>query len=595
MTYYNCNEFALERLSKQISSKNKRVIAIQGLSEDKALQYMNEIKDLNQENIKTAEWTAPAPGTKRELAEDIKSTLIANTKEENLQFIKKKNWFNKLFTKLHTNYVKNKIREYQPYSKDENTRTKTLLWPLINTISSLGLALGLPLLSTLLYRQDAIVNGTVNDAGHRVGALGTSFYIGMLTFSILLIVLGAVSSVIGLIINLTQNRKEYKWSNVNDNLQKLIQKYFVLDDHGERYKNSSWWTKLMMKNKFVISDDYTFFYTDIDPNSDDYVSIIKSIKILNSLNNNVFFCLTNVKYIDDVRIFKNLFPLGKSKIVNLDAYKNGSNIRIMTNYIMSQVKLITGIEPHNLLRNHPYFVNALYKFIDKSNNNEEFMQALLTLKKFVGKSRQDVALDKVSENYFVDLFCLCMFSGIDYNCYINMFRDITIYGVLSEEVLENDNFKIFKLEEIMNRNFITYQGNSIYFKIKDFDLNLLTLRDLENKLKKQATLDNTLSVAELNTQPVHEIEVISTALKNRGFQIANNDISYFNMKYKSTLDNDVYLKLVTKQEAQAGLNYVKEFLQKCYADNIFGVVLDLYNTQLFFQLINDQYELTISI
>ena len=583
MASYINNEFPLERLSKQLNSDNKRVVALYGLEEEQAPDYLNQIKELNQENINIAAWTMPAPASKEELSEDIKATLLVNTTTSNLKNIKSKNFINAIFKKIHTNRIRRKINEYQPY-KQENSKTKTLLWPVISTVSSLGLALGVPLLSVILFRQDAIIYGTENAEGVNSGALGETFYIGMITLAVSLIVLGAFSSILGLIVTIIQNKKAYNWTNVSENLQKIINKYFVLQTSVDYYKNLTWRHKISYKFKFVIDKDYTFFYTNVDPNGDDYSEILELMKILNSLNNNIIYCLQNVNYIDDIRIFKNIFPTGKTRIIRMNTYKNGSNIRIMTNFMISQIKQITGLDIQTLSRKYPYFINALYKFIDKSTSNDQFLGALLMLKKFVGKISNSSGLNDNVEKYFIDLFCLSIFNGLDNAGFQMLYRDLSLYGDISDQLRQNDNFVSLKIYEIINRNLIEYETNSIFFKLKDFMIGVATLKNIS-----KAVSVNTKT--EINI-PVDK-QYITSILENRGYKNIENDKPLnYSMKFISNFNDSLYVKFgEISDNNSSGLVYLESILKRAKEDQISAIIIDIYGMKMYYQKIEDHFEL----
>lgn len=585
MAGYVNSEFPLERLSKQLNSTNKRVVALYGLENESATEYLNDIKELNQDNINTAAWTSPAPASKEELAEDIKATLLVNTTSNNLTNIKGKHLLANLYKRFHTNRVRRKINEYQPY-RQEKTRTKTLLWPIINTISSLGLALGVPLLSVILFRQQAIIYGTDNAQGQNSGALGEQFYIGMISLAVLLIVLGACSSLLGLIITLIQNKKEYNWSNVNENLQKLIHKYFILKDDPP-FNSLPWYQKLTSKNKFAINLDYTFFYTDVDPNREDYTEILELMKILNSLNNNLIFCLINVKYIDEVRIFKNIFPTNKTRILRMDTYKNGTNIRIMTNFMIHEIKSITGLDTQILLRKYPYFTNALYKFIDTSTRNEQFLRALLTLKKFVGKisNGMGLSLNEKVEKYFVDIFCLSIFNGLDLYGFQSLYSDLSLLGNISKTTKENENFINLKIYEILNRNLIIYQNDSIFFKLKEFIIGTTNLKTIARQLSDGIPLEVDWDI---------EKDSINRVLENRGYQEVRNDQPLdYNLKYVSQFGEPIYIKFAEwrLEHNPKGLVYIESILTTAKDNQVHSFILDIYGMKMFYQQFDSRYEL----
>ena len=583
MASYINNEFPLERLSKQLNSDNKRVVALYGLQEEQAPDYLNQIKELNQENINIAAWTSPAPASKEELSEDIKASLLVNTTTSNLKNIKGKNFINSIFKSIHTKRIRRKINEYQPY-KQENSKTKTLLWPIISTVSSLGLALGVPLLSVILFRQDAIIYGTENANGVNSGALGESFYIGMIVLAVSLIVLGASSSILGLIITIIQNKKAYNWTNVSENLQRIINKYFVLEDGVDYYKNLTWRYKLSYKFKFVVDKDYTFFYTNVDPNNDDYNEILHLMKILNSLNNNIIFCLQNVNYIDDIRIFKNIFPTGKTRIIRMNTYKNGSNIRIMTNFMISQIKQITGLDIQILSRKYPYFINALYKFIDKSTNNDQFLAALLMLKKFVGKISNSASLNDNVEKYFIDLFCLCIFNGLDTTGFQMLYRDLSLYGDISEQLKQNENFVALKIYEILNRNLIEYQTNSIFFKLKDFMIGVATLKNISKAVSVNTKVEMNIPA---------DSQYITSILENRGFNKVENDKPLnYSMKFVSNFGDSLYVKFGEQTDNNSsGLVYLESILKNAKDDSISSIIIDIFGIKMYYQKIETHYEL----
>lgn len=585
-------EFQLEKLVKKVSNVNDNKIAvIYGLNHIDAPKVMRDVIELSIDQKNLPDWTSISEASTFECTNDIKNLLLENVKPENLsnKAIEKRKRKWSLRQTLLTSYVKYRINEIDQIklrmNEKNSGRSRNVFWPVLTTLSSFGLAMGIPLFSTLMFRQDQIINGA--GANHS-GALGLSFFIGMLSLAIILIAIAIIASVTSLINTIINNNREYTWKNIDNVYIKLIKRFFITQEEYDDETKSHWFHTIAKKWKFLIKSKYFFFYTDVDPTAENYEELLNLFKVLQLTKSIPIYSIINMPDFDPKKVTRNLLSEENSEIYLLNEYKNSVNIRTLINFIFYQVALIAGISSKKLIRDYPLFVNALYRFIDNSTTNKQLLDLCITLKTFIG-SNSKVLIPSDNIDYFVDLFVISVLKGLEPVIFGRLLNDIINYGFPSKSVYENNIYKNLKVDELLNTNILKYKENSLLFIFQEFidsSLNLKTLVYSKGFLNPGFPNQD------------EELEEIKTALSYRGYQTVKNDKEeIYDAKFASEYGDFVYLKFLYNEVLtnQKPIELFIHTLEEAKKANIKSIVLCVYGTRYFYQMIDYKYELISEI
>lgn len=583
------NEFQLEKFVKKVSNINDtRVGVIYGLNHIDSSKIMRDIIELSIDNKYLPNWTSISEADHFEFTNDIKNLLLENVRVENLSNTKiqkrKRKW--SLRQNLLVSYVKYRINEVnqvrERISEKVSGKSRNIFWPVLTTVSSFGMAMGVPLFSTLMFRQEQIIDGYGPD--HK-GALGQSFFDGILVLAIFLIAVAIAATLANLINTIVSNSREYAWKNIDKVFEKLIKTFFITPEEQANIDKLGWFKRFMAKWKFLIKNRYFFFYTDLDPSSKDYEEKLNLLKILQKNGSSVIYSVTNMQDLDVKRITRNILNDDNSVIFRLNEYKNSVNIKNLVNFIFYQITLLSGISTKKLMRDYPLFVHALYRFIDNSISNKQLLDLCIILKFLVGENSK-ILIPSANIDYFVDLFVLSVLKGLEPVVFGRLLNDIINYGMPSKGVSDNSMYQNLRIDELLNSNLIKYQSNSILFTFKEFMNRSLNLKKL---VYSEGFLN-----PEINSKE-QELEEIKKALSYRGYQEVTgfNNPNYDGV-FRSEYNEEIYLKFLSNKVLQDDhdlLKVLSKILDEAKTDKISSFIIDLFGVKYFYQMIDYRYEL----
>ncbi|MDE6289761.1 MAG: hypothetical protein K2L64_03265, partial [Ureaplasma sp.] len=342
-------EFQIDKLIKVLSSSSKEFIILSSIPDDRSNSIVSSIINICVDHNRIPNWTSLGSINSNDCALDIRNVILNNLddkllRDSNVSFYKRKILAPRIKKKV------DKLYKYKVnYSEESIRNNKNVVWPVLTTISSFGVALGVPMFSALLLRQDEIINGTENNAG----ALGEDFFIGFLALSITFIVASIIAMFVSLANTINKNRKDYVTNLLYLEFEKIIQKYFTIsNEHNDKIKS----------RKFRFQEKYIFFYSDLDPNNQNYTEHLHLLNVLAKMNCQCVLVFNEKITEDKVKlVYKGIIDQQKTEIISFDKYKNSANIKSLINFIIYQITLISGLSGKNLMRNHNLFINGLYR------------------------------------------------------------------------------------------------------------------------------------------------------------------------------------------------------------------------------------------
>lgn len=243
-------EIEIKKILNNLSQTEKKIYIVYGFEGTNKTRFIQNLFDYNLTPESTRTWIRDYDLTEENLLIDIKNIIQLNLTEENCTLNK-----NKLFA---IKKAKKEIDELCNFILDkEKSENSKLLWSILNTISSFGLSLGLPLLSLAFFRTTQIIE----EFGSWL------FYLIIcMCFSLIFFALGSTLTYLGIVIKTNKSDKKTKKPKL------LIEKYL-----------GKWFSSGIFKN----TTNYNLLYSSVKTGTVSQRNI-DYIKIINSLNNNLF-------------------------------------------------------------------------------------------------------------------------------------------------------------------------------------------------------------------------------------------------------------------------------------------------------------------
>ncbi|KEZ22373.1 hypothetical protein [Ureaplasma diversum] len=568
----NLFDLEIEKLTKTLVSKNKKVVALHGVEENEAYKLMNNL--INLMDVQIPEWSSVSNATVEQCIDDIRNFLLSNATMENFKNLPTNSTILNWWKKRRISKIINKLEELDTArsGKVVTSRSGIFLLPILTTLSTLGATLAVPLLSIAFLRTKEIVELWGNGGFHAL--VGSCF-------SLVFIII--IATFVTLFNNIKNNHKDYIVKNMNNTLLKIFDKYFILDSKFNIKNKITFYTKFIERSKLVISNHYTFFYDTINVNGDNYVSILKYFKTLNHFNNTVVFNASEYKYLDERKIFRNVFSEDKIMVARINRYKNKTSGRRLMNFIFYQISMISSLNTKKLLQKYPLFVNALYRFLEYSESNSELLNLLLDVKRHAYKISSQI--DESYQRFFVDFFVLAVFRALDENGFDALSNDISYYGKPSEETSNNVTYTSLKLDQILNNNVINFGQQAFIFNLPDY------FEETDNK-----NIFAELSSANKNIDysPRSQIAIATKQMKEKGYTPQETSLSedlWYDACFSSDHDDDTYLKVFTMNENTEYFKELHETFEQATKSGVKNLLIYVYSIKMLYRLIDDQYEL----
>ncbi|ASD24667.1 hypothetical protein [Ureaplasma parvum] len=569
----NLSDLEIEKLTKTLVSKNKRVVALYGVPENTSYKLMNDLISLM--DVEIPNWSSISSATEDQCINDIKNFLLSNASLENFKNLPSNNPLINWWKRRRLNTVVKKIEEINSAFADREitSRSKIFLMPVLTAFSTLGTTLAVPLISVTFLRGDAIIN-----------LWGKDGYIAFLSLLFSLVVAVIISAFVALFSSLKNNKRNYIVSNMTEGLKRIYDKYFIESNSQEKINAKvTFYSRFLERSKFVVQNNYTFFYDVVDINSDQYPKILKYFKTLNQLNNTVIFDASGFKYLDERKIFRNIIDLEKTNVVRLDRYKTKTSGRRLMSFIFYQLSIIANVNTRKLLQKFPFFVNSLYRFLDYSEKNTELLTLLLDIKKHASKT--EIPLNDESQLFFVDFFTFVVFKALDELGFETLMNDLTVYGRPSEITKKNITYNSLKLDYIINRNARNFGQQALLFNLLDYfdeTVNKNIFNELGNSNKNMIFSKN------------HQLNLANEALSKKGFTKREIDLNnhWYDALYSNLHDDeDMFVKIIEIKDNVDILNVLDEVFVRAQNDGVKNLLIYVFNVKMLYSLIDNEYEL----
>lgn len=568
-------DLQIQKLIKLLASNEKKFIFLTNIPQEKSNFILNNFIDVFVDNEKIPEWTWVSMINMDECIINVKKLILINISDDELEKNKTNSFIHK---KVLAPIIRKKVEKISnakaKYYNEDEKKSKNLFWPILNTISSFGMGLGVPLFSALLFRQEQIINGTDGKGG-----IGVPFFYGMIALAISLIILSLVTMIIGLANTIIKNKEEYISTLSHKKYLDILKKYFILENNNDNEKNK------FNKYKFKITKKFIFFNTNGNIHSEYYSDYIKLLNVIIKMNSKVVLTFEENLSLADKRTTRNIVSNDETSIVNFEKYKDNINIKSLFNFILYQITILTGVSSRTLINHYPLFINAIYRFIDLSSSNEQLISLIKTLKRFIGFNH-NVKILKQEIPYFVHLFSLSVLKSIDTVTFEQLYNNLSNKGYFSEEITKKTSFQLLRLDEVFERSFVLFQTNSLFFKFKDFfnyNINLKSMIET-NQLNKHIIIDKINWIRKIKEHSLERNFDEQAPIKPFDFIFINDQKEKLAAKYIYLMSQET--KII--KEIDNALLVAKE-------NNINYVILDVYDTRLYYHLIDGFYELILDL
>ncbi len=566
--------YEIDKLIKTLSIVNTDTVFLHDVPHDEEEHVLNTLMYCAIDKKLLPSWTSVSYPSVSDSVINIQNIILENISDAALE--EKQEHALNYKKKIIAPRIRRKIDEISTIKTRElrqtKTKSKNLILPVLSTVSSFGIALGVPLFSALLFRQASIIEG-INGQG----SLGVVFFFSMIGIAITLISLAVFSTISILALTVIKNKKELIADSVSTEFHKIIKKYFYLETDNISAKEK--------KRKIMISRRFVFFYTQIDENHPSYLEFLSLLNIIQELGSKSFLIFNKRINPDDRNLYKNELDKAKVDYVNFGKYKTNMNTKQITNFILYQITLLTGLSSRTLLNKYKLFTNSLYRFLDESSSNMHVLWLLYNMKKMIG-SDVSITINKQSIKYFEHLFTICVLKSLNHELFKQIIESLSNNGLISEEVKKNYLFQTLNVEQVFKENMHVYRSESLYFRLLElssYDLNLKSMIK-SNLFKPFAVLDKSKWETEVNA-----------SMNSKGYTLSDSIvIEPFDLVWTAEDNKEVVAKYIFDiSEDFDVLASMKELLVKAKSKKINYVIFNLYEHTLKFQLIDKEYELIV--
>lgn len=430
-------EIEIKKILNNLSQTVKKIYIVYGFEGTNKTRFIQNLFDYNLTPESTRTWIRDYDLTEENLLIDIKNIIQLNLTEENCTLNK-----NKLFA---IKKAKKEIDELCNFILDkEKSENSKLLWPILNTISSFGLSLGLPLLSLAFFRTTQIIE----EFGSWL------FYLIIcMCFSLIFFALGSTLTYLGIVIKTNKSDKKTKKPKL------LIEKYL-----------GKWFSSGMFKN----TTNYNLLYSSVKTGTVSQRNI-DYIKIINSLNNNLFIPI-DIETNFDIKALLNKYKTKEFLPMNSEQEKLKSFEPQTLDFILNTIYKIYGIKINNVIKSNILFLNAVKKFVEVSTTNYQIIKFFNYVKQFTNAIDKEIRIKNNIQNYFLDLLSICIYKMLDPDSY-NIFELKLSKNYDFDDIVKNNLlFNSLKIEDILNKNISKFKTDSFVFYINNilYDTELLT-------------------------------------------------------------------------------------------------------------------------
>ncbi|WP_031489236.1 hypothetical protein [Ureaplasma canigenitalium] len=579
MSTNNSGELEIEKLTKTLVSKHKKVVALHGVSEQNTYKVFNDL--INLMDVEIPDWSSVSTASEEQCISDIKNFLLANVSIKNFKNLPGDGFLLNWWKKRRLKTIMGKLDELETIhqNKENNVRTKSIFLPILTAFSALGTTIAIPLISVTLLRIEPIIE-----------VWGISAFQAIMGFCFTLILMVIFSIFVTLINNVKNNKRDYILVNTAKTLMDIYNNYFTNSMSNAYEEKTTIFGRFFERSKLVINNNYVFFYDSIDTVNSKYTNILKYFKVMNDMDNTVVFDASSFIYIDERKIFQNVFDNDKTELSVFSRYKTKSNGRRLMNFIFYQLSLIANINSKRLLANSPTFVNVLYKFLDYSKTNQELISLLLDIKNHCEK--REMTTDNESQQYFVDFFSLLVFKALDETGFEHLLNDLSIYGRPCG-VKNNENYIALKIDQILNNNVNTYKQASFVFNLQDFFID-------RSSTSKNIYSDLTKLNKSITFSVDKQLDSITNSLRGKGFNVANDEGEqlgnhWYNKKYVSTSEEIIYVKVLELNEEKTYVDELNKILEQALVNHVKNLIIIAYNIKIIFRNINNAFEIVNEI
>lgn len=430
-------EIEIKKILNNLSQTVKKIYIVYGFEGTNKTRFIQNLFDYNLTPESTRTWIRDYDLTEENLLIDIKNIIQLNLTEENCTLNK-----NKLFA---IKKAKKEIDELCNFILDkEKSENSKLLWSILNTISSFGLSLGLPLLSLAFFRTTQIIE----EFGSWL------FYLIIcMCFSLIFFALGSTLTYLGIVIKTNKSDKKTKKPKL------LIEKYL-----------GKWFSSGMFKN----TTNYNLLYSSVKTGTVSQRNI-DYIKIINSLNNNLFIPI-DIETNFDIKALLNKYKTKEFLPMNSEQEKLKSFEPQTLDFILNTIYKIYGIKINNVIKSNILFLNAVKKFVEVSTTNYQIIKFFNYVKQFTNAIDKEIRIKNNIQNYFLDLLSICIYKMLDPDSY-NIFELKLSKNYDFDDIVKNNLlFNSLKIEDILNKNISKFKTDSFVFYINNilYDTELLT-------------------------------------------------------------------------------------------------------------------------
>lgn len=430
-------EIEIKKILNNLSQTEKKIYIVYGFEGTNKTRFIQNLFDYNLTPESTRTWIRDYDLTEENLLIDIKNIIQLNLTEENCTLNK-----NKLFA---IKKAKKEIDELCNFILDkEKSENSKLLWPILNTISSFGLSLGLPLLSLAFFRTTQIIE----EFGSWL------FYLIIcMCFSLIFFALGSTLTYLGIVIKTNKSDKKTKKPKL------LIEKYL-----------GKWFSSGIFKN----TTNYNLLYSSVKTGTVSQRNI-DYIKIINSLNNNLFIPI-DIETNFDIKALLNKYKTKEFLPMNSEQEKLKSFEPQTLDFILNTIYKIYGIKINNVIKSNILFLNAVKKFVEVSTTNYQIIKFFNYVKQFTNAIDKEIRIKNNIQNYFLDLLSICIYKMLDPDSY-NIFELKLSKNYDFDDIVKNNLlFNSLKIEDILNKNISKFKTDSFVFYINNilYDTELLT-------------------------------------------------------------------------------------------------------------------------
>lgn len=538
------NIIEIKKIIDETFSKKKKINFVYGFEDSNKTRFIQNFFEYldNEKTIPT--WPRSNELSTITLMNDIKNIVYLNLTIENYvdkskspfvikkEILKAKKEFDSIFSII---------------TDTGKTQKTKLLWPILNTISSFGISLGVPLLSLAFYRTEALIQ-----------LVGKWFYYFLIIICVCLILFALSSTLFYLSTVIKTNKYETKNSNQKNILDNYIKKWFNV--------------KKNKKQKFNLITEFNILYSNTLSNELSQNKIDLLI-ILNDLSNNLFVPV-EIKNQFEIKLISNKYTNDIFFIMNAEQIKLKSYDKQVFDFLHKMIDKIFGIKLSIIFKKDDVYQNALRRFSEKSTQNYQLLKFLNYTKQFYGVAKANDINNKKIQQYCVNILVLAIYKLLSPNDY-NLFEiQLSNKYIVSDAVKKTLFFNSLKIEQLLITNISLFNNESFVFHIDQILYDPILLDNI---------FKNLISPNKKYTQA-------ETLVKNNNFKLTksidNNQNIYID-------ENENIISVYKINNANAGIfDEIQEIMNINLNSNIDYCIIEFveFKQTLVFEKIIDEFD-----